>query len=107
MIVLFLLIFFTPFNVLEAMLPSLASRLAPPHLKGAAIGVYSSVQFLGTFAGAAAGGFLYGRWGVTGIVVPGTILLAIWLILAIGMRAPPPRGMANSDAPGAAGAPAR
>ena len=48
---LFLLIFFTPFNVLEAMLPSLVSRLAPPQLKGAAIGVYSSVQFLGTFAG--------------------------------------------------------
>jgi MFS family permease len=107
MIALFLLIFFTPFNVLEAMLPSLASRLAPPHLKGAAIGVYSSVQFLGTFAGAAAGGFLYGRWGVNGIVVPGIILLAIWLILALGMRAPPPRGIVNGDAPGAAGAPAR
>ncbi len=88
---LFLLIFFTPFNVLEAMLPSLVSRVAPSELKGAAIGVYSSVQFLGTFAGAAGGGFLYSRWGVPGIVVPGAILLAIWLILALSMQTPPPR----------------
>jgi predicted MFS family arabinose efflux permease len=87
-ITLFLLIFFTPFNVLEAMLPSLVSRLAPPQLKGAAIGIYSSVQFLGAFAGAAAGGYLYSRWGISGIVIPGAILLAIWLILAISMQAP-------------------
>ena len=90
-IALFLLIFFTPFNVLEAMLPSLVSRMAPPHLKGAAIGVYSSVQFFGTFVGAAVGGFLYSGWNVTGIVVPGAILLAIWLILALGMQVPAPR----------------
>lgn len=95
-IALFLLVFFTPFNVLEAMLPSLTSRMAPPQLKGAAIGVYSSVQFLGTFAGAAAGGFLYGRWGLTGIVIPGAILLAIWLILAFGMQAPAPRAAVNA-----------
>lgn len=107
LIALFLLVFFTPFNVLEAMLPSLVSRLAPPQLKGAAIGVYSSVQFLGTFAGAAAGGYLYSRWGVPGIVIPGAILLAIWLILAIGMRTPPPRNAASGGASTVAGEPAR
>ena len=106
-IVLFLLLFFVPFNVLEAMLPSLVSRIAPPHLKGAAIGIYSSVQFLGTFAGAAAGGFLYSRWGVPGIVLPGVILLAIWLILALGMQAPPPRVNSNAPSPPAVGEPAR
>lgn len=106
-IALFLLIFFTPFNVLEAMLPSLVSRLAPPQLKGAAIGIYSSLQFLGTFAGAAAGGYLYSRWGVAGVVLPGAILLAIWLILALGMQAPPPRAKAAAVAPSAASEPAR
>ena len=98
-IALFLLLFFVPFNVLEAMLPSLVSRVAPAELKGAAIGVYSSVQFLGAFVGAAAGGFLYSRWGVLGIVVPGAILLAIWLILALGMQAPPPRAKSSTVAP--------
>lgn len=106
-ITLFLLIFFTPFNVLEAMLPSLVSRLAPMQLKGAAIGVYSSVQFLGAFVGAAAGGFLYGRWGISGIVVPGALLLAIWLILAMGMRAPAPHAKESTLASQAAGEPAR
>ncbi len=107
-ITLFLLFFFVPFNILEAMLPSLVSRMAPPQLKGAAIGMYSSVQFFGTFAGAAAGGFLFGHWGVAGVVVPGAILLAIWLILAIGMQVPPPRPTPTSaDTPQAAGAPAR
>ncbi len=86
----FLLLFFTPFNVLEAMLPALTSRLAPADAKGAAIGVYSSIQFFGTFLGAAAGGFLYGRWGVAGIVTFGTLLLAIWLALAFGMKMPGP-----------------
>lgn len=112
LISLFLLIFFTPFNVLEAMLPSLVSRIAPPQLKGAAIGVYSSVQFFGAFVGAAAGGFLYSHWGTVGIVVPGVILLAFWLILASGMIEPPPRAKAagNSMAASAesvAGEPAR
>jgi MFS family permease len=106
-ITLFLLIFFTPFNVLEAMLPSLVSRIAPPQLKGAAIGIYSSVQFLGAFAGAAAGGYLYSHWGVPGIVIPGAILLAIWLILAIGMQAPPPRNTVATGASPVAGEPAR
>ena len=90
-IALFLLIFFTPFNVLEAMLPSLVSRVAPPQLKGAAMGIYSSVQFLGAFVGAAAGAFLYTHWGIAGTVAPGAGVLVIWLILASGMREPPPR----------------
>jgi MFS family permease len=84
----FLLLFFTAFNVLEAMLPSLTSRLAPAHAKGVAIGLYSSVQFFGTFFGAAAGGFLYERWGTTGIVVANGTLLALWVAVAAGMRVP-------------------
>jgi MFS family permease len=101
-ITLFLLLFFTPFNVLEAMLPSLVSRVAPRELKGAAIGIYSSVQFLGTFVGATAGGYLYSHWGVAGITIPGAVMIAIWLILASGMRAP-----AAQTYPSAGGQPAR
>jgi len=85
---LFLLLFFVPFNVLEAMLPTLTTRLAPAHAKGTAIGLYSSIQFFGTFFGAAAGGFIYKYWGMTGVVVLDAGLLLIWLILALGMRTP-------------------
>jgi len=86
----FLLVFFTPFNVLEASLPSLVSKLAPDGSRGTAIGVFTSVQFLGTFLGAAVGGYLYGRWGTTGIVIFDAVLLVIWLMAALGTRVPAP-----------------
>jgi len=84
----FLLLFFTAFNVLEAYLPTLVSRLAPGNSRGIAIGVFSSLQFFGTFFGAAAGGFLYGRWGTTGVVIFNVVLLVIWLGAAAGARMP-------------------
>ncbi len=84
----FLLVFFTAFNVLEANLPSLVSKLAPSGSKGTAIGVFTSVQFFGAFLGAAVGGFLYGRWGTAGIVIFSATLLVIWLVLAFGTRVP-------------------
>jgi MFS family permease len=82
MLGLFLLLFFTPFNVLEAMLPSLTSRLAPPQSKGIAIGLYSRD----------------GRWGMPGVVVANSALLVIWLAAAAGMQAPDAR--AHRVAPG-------
>ena len=53
-----LTLFFAALNLLEAILPALVSKCAPREARGAAIGVNSSVQFLGAFAGAAAGGWL-------------------------------------------------
>jgi MFS family permease len=95
-IIVFLLIFFSAFNVLEAMLPSLTSKLAPPGAKGAAMGIYSSIQFLGTFVGAACGGYLYQRYGAHGIFIFDSVLLAIWLALAFGMTAPRRRPALNT-----------
>jgi len=86
-----LLIFFTGFNVLEAALPSLVTKTAPPGAKGVAIGVFTSLQFLGTFAGAAGGGYVYGRWGDTGVVVFDVVLLGLWLAIARGTRVPAAR----------------
>ena len=84
----FLFLFFTPFNILEALLPTLTSKLAPARSKGVAIGLYSSVQFFGTFLGAVVGGFAYQRWGLTGVVIVDAALLAMWLVAAFGMRTP-------------------
>jgi len=88
-----LLAFFTAFNVLEAGLPSLVSRAAPIRGRGVAIGVFTSLQFLGAFFGATAGGFLYGRYGTTGIVIFNSVLLVAWLMLAVGTSIPVPRSM--------------
>ncbi len=83
-----LLVFFAAFNLLEASLPSLISKIAPVGAKGTAIGVYSSVQFLGAFTGATAGGYLYGNHGGSALFAFCGILLALWLMLAATMKAP-------------------
>src|SRR5258706_9039176 len=44
-----ILAFFVAFNVLEALLPSLVSRLAPATARGTAIGVYNTTQTMGLF----------------------------------------------------------
>jgi MFS family permease len=84
----FLLVFFTAFNVLEAHLPTLVSRIASADARGVAIGAFASLQFFGTFFGAAAGGFLYGQWGTAGIVIFDAVLLVIWLMAAAGTKVP-------------------
>lgn len=83
-----LLVFFAAFNYLEASLPALISRQAPAQAKGAAAGVYSSMQFLGTFFGAAAGGAISQYFGATAVFVICGILTLSWLVVAFGMRAP-------------------
>jgi len=86
-----LVVFFTPFNVLEAILPAHVSRLAGGEGRGMAIGVFASLQFLGAFCGAAAGGYIYERWATAGVVILNVVLLVIWLMLAVGTRAPTQR----------------
>jgi MFS family permease len=83
-----LLVFFTAFNLLEATLPSLISRMAPAGAKGTAIGVYGSIQFIGTFCGAAGGGWLSQHYGATSVYGMCAALAAIWIVLAAGMRIP-------------------
>lgn len=82
-----LLIFFTAFNVLEATLPSMISKIAPLAAKGTAMGVYSSVQFLGAFFGAAVGGALMQYAGHNAVFIFAIILLFVWLIVVSGMQA--------------------
>jgi len=83
-----LLLFFTAFNVLEATLPSMISKIAPLAAKGTAMGVYSSVQFFGAFFGAAAGGALMQFVGGDAVFLFSMALLALWLVAASGMRPP-------------------
>ena len=80
-----LVIFFAGFNVLEAKLPALVSRAAPREARGAATGVYSSVQFLGTFFGAAAGGAIAQHAGFVAVLVCCFAVTAAWLAVAWNM----------------------
>jgi MFS family permease len=80
-----LVIFFTGFNVLEAKLPALVSRAAPREARGAATGLYSSVQFLGTFFGAAAGGAVAQHAGFVTVLVCCLAVTATWFAVAWNM----------------------
>ena len=83
-----LVVFFTGFNLLESLLPSLISRRAPADAKGTAMGLYSSSQFLGIFAGGALGGWIGGVWGLNGVFGFCAALAALWCVVALFMQAP-------------------
>ena len=82
-------IFFTAFNLLEASLPSLVSKVSPAGGKGTAMGVYSTSQFLGAALGGILGGWLFGHGGLSLVFAGCAVLCLIWLIVALSMREPP------------------
>ncbi len=82
--------YFVAFNVLEATLPSLISKIAPPEAKGTAMGVYNTSQALGLFFGGAAGGWLAQHQGFGTVFAFCAGLMTVWLLLAVRMS-PPPR----------------
>ena len=83
-----LLAFFVAFNVLEAMLPSLVTRIAPAHARGTAIGVYNTTQTLGLFFGGLAGGWVAQHFGATAVFAGCAAFSALWLAAASAMRPP-------------------
>jgi MFS family permease len=76
-------LFFTGFNALESMLPSLVSRVAPAASKGTAFGVYNSLQFFGVFVGGAAAGWLTGQYGSHAVFWLCGALVALWLFVSV------------------------
>jgi len=83
------IVFFTAFNLLEASLPSLISKVAPAGGKGTAMGVYSTSQFLGAALGGILGGWLFQHGGLGVVFIGCAALCALWLGFAVTMREPP------------------
>ena len=83
-----LAVFFSGFNVMEASLPSLITKVAPPDAKGTAMGMYSSLQFLGIFAGGIVGGWANQHGGSTGVFTLTAVLSLLWLLAAATMKQP-------------------
>jgi predicted MFS family arabinose efflux permease len=92
---LLLFVFFCGFNVLEASQPSMTSRVAPAHARGAALGVYNTLQSVGFFFGGAVGGWLAKNVGDTGLFATCAALMVLWLVVAWPMKAPAPRRTAE------------
>ncbi len=88
-----LVVYFIGFNVLEASLPSLVSKIAPSDLKGTAMGVYNTMQSVGLFAGGALGGVLFQYYGFNGVFAFCSALMLLWLLVAA--TAPAPKAVKN------------
>lgn len=93
---LLLFVFFVGFNTLEATQPSLVSRLAPAYARGAALGIYNTLQSVGFFVGGAAGGWLVRAHGASGLFMACAALTLLWLLVAWPMQAPARTGAAGS-----------
>src|SRR5258706_12476851 len=83
-----MLIFFVGVNSLEALLPSLVSRLAAAEGRGAAIGVYNTTQTLGVFFGGLLGGWVATVYGSAAVFGVCAALVILWLLVAWGMQNP-------------------
>lgn len=87
-VVISLTVYFVAFNVLEASLPSIISKVAPAEAKGTAMGVYNTSQSLGIFIGGALGGYLSHHFGFASVFIFCSVMMFLWLLWASSMQAP-------------------
>jgi MFS family permease len=80
--------FFIAFNILEALQPSLVSRVAPPEYKGLALGFYNTAQSMGIFLGGATGGLLASSGRSSAVFLLSSALAFVWFLTARGFRSP-------------------
>lgn len=78
--------FFVAFNILEALQPSLVSRVAPAQYKGLALGFYNTAQAVGLFCGGALGGWLAAQAGTHAVFWAAAGLSAIWLAVTWALK---------------------
>jgi len=83
-----LFVFFCAFNLLEATLPSLISKIAFAGGKGTAMGVYSSAQFFGAFCGGIMGGVVWNAYGLAEVFLVCSAVLFVWFLAAFSMESP-------------------
>ena len=83
LILLLIAVFFTGFNILEALQPSLISRIAPATGKARALGIYNTLQSLGLFVGGAMGGRLLQTGGYAAVFAGCGLLALVWLIILV------------------------
>ena len=76
----FALAFFLAFNLLEAAMPSAVSQMTGTAGRGQKMGLYTTFQFLGAFAGGLGGGWLLGYKGDVVTLSAAGMLCALWAV---------------------------
>jgi len=91
-----LAVYFLGFNLLEAAMPSLLSRITGSRGRGRRLGVYSTFQFLGAFAGGVLGGWLLARFGSQAALASASITSLLWgIVLKLTSKGVFPTGVAR------------
>jgi predicted MFS family arabinose efflux permease len=91
-----LAVYFLGFNLLEAAMPSLLSRITGSQGRGRRLGIYSTFQFLGAFFGGVAGGWLLGEYGSeVALLVAAGVTLAWGALLKGNLSSTFPTGEAQ------------
>lgn len=70
---------FVGINALEAILPATVTRVAPGRLRGTALGIFASCQFLGIFVGGALAGFILSAGGSQAVAILASFCALVWL----------------------------
>lgn len=84
-----IMVFFIAFNTIEAILPSMISKVAKAGAKGTAMGIFSTSQFLGAAIGASLGGILINFGGLSTVFIGTALVCVIWLMVIVNMKEPP------------------
>lgn len=83
-----IMVFFIAFNTIEAILPSMISKVAKAGAKGTAMGIFSTSQFLGAAIGASLGGILINFGGLSTVFIGTALVCVIWLMVIVNMKEP-------------------
>jgi predicted MFS family arabinose efflux permease len=83
-----LFLFFAGFNVMEATQPSLVTRMASSQMRGAAMGLYNTLQSLGFFVGGGLGGLLVKSGGAQVLFLSTCAALLVWLTVVWRLELP-------------------
>jgi len=81
-------VFFIGFNIHEPLMQSMASKYAKIHQKGAALGVFNSFGYAGTFVGGVFGGFFMEHYGMMQIAWVMFLVCIAWLFLIASLKHP-------------------
>ncbi|MBO6558543.1 MAG: MFS transporter [Pseudomonadales bacterium] len=77
-------LFFIGFNLLEVVLPAQVSKLSGAGARGTSMGVYTTCQFLGIFAGGIISGWILTEYDLTVLLSVNMVIVAIWFAVCVG-----------------------
>jgi predicted MFS family arabinose efflux permease len=78
-------LFFMAFNLLEVLLPARVSKIAAAGSRGTAMGVYSSSQFAGIFAGGTVGGLILSGSDISTLMYVNAAVCSVWLVFSLSL----------------------